>query len=213
VKRSRALSRTDRREDGGNGAAPVFALQSAIGNRASAALMREAAPASSSAAPTARRAHKHAYVEIEGVKQGKFKGSSNIKGREDAIEISGYRLSVTAPRDAASGQASGKRQYQAISFKKPVDASSPQFMKALTSNETLKTVTFRFYGPSPDSGQERVYQTVTLTNATLKSWTQDFEGDEGGGDDMESVELVFESITLDSNTGGTSAADDWTARE
>jgi type VI secretion system secreted protein Hcp len=202
-------SRTDRRRGDAAGAPQLFALQSAIGNRASAALMREAATTSSSAAPAARKGHKHAYITIEGTKQGKFKGSAPIKGREDSIEISNYRLSVSAPHDVGTGQASGKRQYQAISFKKAVDASSPQFMQALTSNEVLPKVTIQFYGVAAN-GEEQLYQTVTLENATLKSWTQDFENDDGsGGEDMESVELVFEKITLDSNTGQTSAQDDW----
>jgi type VI protein secretion system component Hcp len=77
-------------------------------------------------------------------------------------------------------------------------------MQALTTNETLKTVKFQFYGPG-ESGVERVYQTVTLTNAHLKGWAQDFDS----GDDLEIVELVFENITLDSNTGKTSAQDTW----
>jgi type VI secretion system secreted protein Hcp len=204
VPRSRISSRTDRRRSDGSGGPQLFALQSAIGNRASAAIMREAATASSSAAPAARGSQKKAYVAIEGSKQGKFKGSTHIKGREDAIAISNYRLSVSAPHDVASGQASGKRQYQAISFKKDVDAASPQFMQALTSNEVLKTVTIQFYKASAN-GDEQLYQTVKLENATLKSWTQDFEDDH----DLETVELVFEKITLDSDTGGTSAADQW----
>jgi type VI secretion system secreted protein Hcp len=185
----------------------VFALQSAIGNRASASLMREAS-GSSNAAPAPAKGNKRAYVTIEAEKQGKFKGNSPIKGREDAIQISNYRLSVTAPRDVATGQSSGKRQYQAISFKKPVDASSPQFMQALTTNETLKTVTFHFYGQG-ENGEERVYQTVTLTDAHLKGWSQDFDS----GDDLEIVELVFETITLDSNTGKISTQDTWTAQK
>ena len=206
--RRRDVSRKDRGEREENGVPQVFALQSAIGNRASASLMREAATSSSSAAPAATKGNKRAYVTIEGAKQGKFKGSSPRKDFEDAIEISNYRLSVTAPRDAGTGQSRGKRQYQAISFKKKVDAASPQFMQALTTNETLPTVTFRFYGPS-EQGVERVYQTVTLTNAQLKDWTQDFDS----GDDLETVELVFEKIVLDSNTGGTTAQDNWTEQK
>jgi type VI secretion system secreted protein Hcp len=211
VKRRRGVSRDDEQALP-NGVPQVFALQSAIGNRASASLMREAATTSSSSTAPARRGNKHAYVTIEGEKQGKFKGSSNIKGREDSIEISKYHMGATAPRDASTGQATGKRRHQAISFKKVVDAASPQFMQALTTNETLKTVTFRFYGPSKD-GKEQVYQTVTLTNAHLSSWNQDFEGDDdgGGGEDLETVELVFEDITLESNTGNTSADDKWAA--
>ena len=202
--RRRDGTRKDREERDENGVPQVFALQSAIGNRASASLMREAATSNTTAAPAPSKANKRAYVTIEGEKQGKFKGSANVKGREEAIEISNYKLSVTAPRDVSSGQSSGKRQYQAISFKKPVDAASPQFMQALTTNETLKEVKFQFFGQG-ENGQERVYQTVTLTDAHLKSWTQDFDS----GDDLEIVEVVFDKIVLDSNTGQTSTQDTW----
>ena len=155
--RRRDGTRKDREERDENGVPQVFALQSAIGNRASASLMREAVTTNTNAAPKAAKGNKRAYVTIESEKQGKFKGSSNIKGREDAIEISKYRLGAKAPRDVATGQSSGKRQYQAISFRKAVDASSPQFLQALTTNEKLKSVTFRFYSTSSDTGQEGVY--------------------------------------------------------
>lgn len=210
--RHRDESKTDRqRGRRGSGAPSLFALQSAIGNRASASLLREAAPSSSTSA-SVHRGNKRAYVTIEGTKQGKFKGSAQIKGREETIEISKYRLGAKQTHDVESGQATGKRQYQAISFKKAVDAASPQLMQALATNETLKTVRFQFYGPSIDTGQDRVYQTVTLTNASVHSWVQDFEGDSAGGDDGETVELVFEDITLESNTGKTSAEDRNTPR-
>ncbi len=198
------VSRKDGRRDE-NGVVQLFGLQSAIGNRASAALMREAATNTPNAAPTAQRGQKTAFMTIEGETQGKFKGSAKVKGREDSIAISNYRLSVNAPRDVATGEASGKRQYKAISFKKGVDAASPQFMQALTKNEVLKEVVIRFYGPAPESGVDRMYQTVTLKNARLASWTQDFES----GEDTESVELVFEEIQLDSTTGGTTVQDTW----
>jgi type VI secretion system secreted protein Hcp len=190
------------RKRGDNGIAPLFALQSAIGNRASAALMREAAPS-----PVAKAGLTHVFITLEGEKQGKFKGSSKQKGREDAIPINKYKLEVKAPRDVASGQASGKRQHQGITFTKAMDDSSPQFMQALTSNETLKNVKFEFVKPGAD-GKEMVFQTVTLEGAHLADWTQEVEG----GEDAESVLIVYEKITLGSG-GGTTASDDWQQKQ
>jgi type VI protein secretion system component Hcp len=129
LSRSR-VTRVDRRKHGENGAAPAFALQSAIGNRASAALMRDATKAE----PTAAKVHTSVFMTIEGEKQGKFKGSTHIKGREDAIQIHDYKLGMTAPRDTQSGQATGARQHQGISFTKALDDASPQFMQALTNS-------------------------------------------------------------------------------
>jgi type VI protein secretion system component Hcp len=150
VPRRRDVSKSDRRERDENGVPQVFALQSAIGNRASASLMREAAPSSSSTASSPGRGDKQAYIRITGEKQGKFKGSSGIKGREDDIPITTYNMGIKSPRDAASGQATGKRQHQGVSFTKALDETSPQFMEAMASNETLKEVTITFYRPSRD---------------------------------------------------------------
>jgi type VI secretion system Hcp family effector len=194
------VTRIDRsRRNGHTGVQGVFALQSAIGNRASAALMREAGTAT----PTASKTHSSVFVTIEGEKQGKFKGSTPIRGREDAIQIHDYKMSITAPKDKQSGQATGARQHQGISFTKAIDDASPQFMQALTTNEALKSVTFAFVKPGPD-GKEVQYQTVTLEGAQLASWTQE--------DDSEAVTLVYQKVTV-SSSGGTTASDDWAKKQ
>jgi type VI secretion system secreted protein Hcp len=202
LSRSR-VTRIDRRKRGENGVAPLFALQSAIGNRASASLMREAATQQ----PVAKAGQTQVYLTIEGEKQGKFKGGTNQRGREGAIPIHKYKIEMSAPRDAASGQATGKRQHHGITFTKAIDDSSPQFMQALTNNETFKSVKFEFVKPGPD-GKEVVFQTVTLEGAQLGDWTQEVEG----GEDAESVLLVYQKITLGSG-GGTTATDDWAKKQ
>src|SRR5579872_4319813 len=50
-----------------------------------------------------------------------------------AIPILGFSMGVTAPRDSASGQASGKRQHKPIVVVKDVDTSSSQMFGALAS--------------------------------------------------------------------------------
>jgi type VI secretion system secreted protein Hcp len=169
--------------------------------------MREAATSSSSSAPTAKTGQTRVFITLEGEKQGKFKGSSKQKGREDAIPINKYKLEVSSPRDKASGQATGKRQHQGITFTKAMDESSAQFLQAMTTNEALKNVKFEFVKPGPD-GKEMVFQTVTLEGAHLADWTQEVEG----GEDAESVLLVYEKITLGSG-GGTTASDDWAKQQ
>jgi type VI secretion system secreted protein Hcp len=76
-------------------------------------------------------------MTIEGTRQGVFPGA---KGGA----IAGLRFSYAAmsPRDAASGQASGKRQHSPIVVTKMVGAASPQIFQALTTNEVLKSVVF-----------------------------------------------------------------------
>jgi type VI secretion system Hcp family effector len=193
------ITRIGARRNGHAGVQGAFALQSAIGNRATASLMREA----TTATPQASKTHTSIFVTIEGEKQGKFKGGTHIKGREDAIQVHDYKMSITAPTDANSGQKRGARQHQGISFTKAIDDASPQFMQALTNNETLKSVTFAFVKPGAD-GVEKQFQTVTLENARLTGWTQE--------DDSESVMIVYEKVSI-SSAGGTSASDDWNQKQ
>ena len=79
------------------------------------------------AAPTAR-----AFMQVTAWKQGKFKGE---KGSYN-IPILAYGLDVVVPLDPSSGLASGRRQWKPIVVTKTIDASSPQFMQSLVTNET-----------------------------------------------------------------------------
>ena len=58
-----------------------------------------------------------AYVKIKGKKQGQFKGEGTQKatlGGAGAIPLLRFLSSATSPRDAATGQASGKRHWQPV---------------------------------------------------------------------------------------------------
>ncbi len=62
-------------------------------------------------------------MTIEGTKQGKFKGSMSSKGKgglsySEGLESHGFSYSVSAPYDASTGQASGKRQHSPITTEK-----------------------------------------------------------------------------------------------
>jgi type VI secretion system secreted protein Hcp len=63
------------------------------------------------------------YLTIRGVKQGTFKGGS--PHHDDWIEVLSFTYSVESPRDASTGQASGKRQYSPIKIVKEWGAGSP----------------------------------------------------------------------------------------
>jgi len=154
-------------------------------------------------------------VTVEGVRQGKFKGSSTARGgTSDRIEGVAFHYAITSPRDAASGMASGKRLHQPVTFTKGVDASSPQFFQALTSNEPLKTVVFEFYA-TDGKGLEAPVYTIRLVNATVSGWQQ-YAGDINGGrvsnsdgSMLEDVTMTFQRIEIESKTGKTMAVDDW----
>jgi len=153
------------------------------------------------------------YITIEGQKQGKFKGDSQRKGQ--ANKISGIRFlsELISPRDAATGQASGKRIHKPISFTKEWGASSPQLFQACATNENLKSVLFEFIRADA-TGQEAVHFKVTLTNAgiaSIKSYVDltDNTGDAFDAHELEDVELTFQKIELEDVVGKTMTVDDW----
>ncbi len=154
-------------------------------------------------------------MAIRGVRQGQFKGQNTMRGQEKWIPCSQFLLSLTAPRDNATGQASGRRQYAPIVVTKEWGAASPQIMSAATSNEVLQQVEFEFVRTNAQ-GMEYVFQTVTLTNATISAF-KEYIGFPDAGEPpnphpLEDVSFTFQKIEITNNDGKTTAVDDWSAR-
>jgi type VI secretion system secreted protein Hcp len=148
------------------------------------------------------------YVTIVGRKQGKFHADDG--GAVSKIKGLAFHYQVTSPRDSATGQASGKRQHSPVTFVKMWGASSPQLFEAAVTNEVLNSVLFEFVDTDQE-GQERVFQTIKLTNATVASIKQDASAAYGGHDlqDLEEVSIVFQAIEMENKTTQTVASDDW----
>jgi len=159
------------------------------------------------------------FVTIEGTKQGKFKGETNglDGGKATSGKIAGVRFfaETVSPRDVATGQASGRRQHKPIMITKQWDAASPQLFKALVDNEVLKSVLFEFVKTNAQ-GQEFVYHTIKLTNATvsdIKAYLDltDTTGDPYDAHELEDVSFTFQKIEMENTEAKTSAVDDWKA--
>jgi type VI secretion system secreted protein Hcp len=163
------------------------------------------------------------YVTIEGTRQGTFKGDPAAKDAPAAVSKTGgarsarisalaFNYGVTAPRDAATGQASGKRQHSPVSFVKEWDAASPQLFQACCTNEVLKSVLFEFV-EADAQGNQQVSHSIQLTNATISSIRFDIQGPApsagGTAQDLEEIAMVFQKIEVVSISGGTAASDDW----
>lgn len=163
------------------------------------------APLSHGAGPT------HLFVTIEGARQGKFKADGGPRGG-DRIPALRFQYQLSAPRDAATGQASGKRQHGALMITKEWSAASPQIYQALVTNETLKSVLLEFFRPGP-SGAEEVLATIHLTNATVASMRttlgEQVPNDPTLGRLVEEVSFTFQRIELQHPVGKTMAFDDW----
>lgn len=129
-----------------------------------------------------------AYMSVKGVKQGQFKD----QGGSEKIEL------VSVVRDPASGMATGKRMHSTITITKKIDAASPMFARASSTNETLGNVTITFEG---GSGGAKTAQRIELTNAVIVSMRK------AGGNEI--ITLDYQAIEVTWTNGGKTATDDW----
>lgn len=151
------------------------------------------------------------YVTITGSKQT-FKGESDRAAYKDKIPGLYFSGGVASPRDATTGQATGKRRHEPIVMRKKVGTQSPLIIKALTSNEVLKTVKFEFVNTSGD-GKETIFYKITLTNATVSSHKMvlpDVLSVQTNLELFEEISFTFQKIEWSHEQAKTITTDDWT---
>ncbi len=171
-------------------------------------------PAEAQVPASATQTHSF-WVKITGSKIGTFRGETTLKGRESSVEGFRFSYQVTSPRDVATGLPSGRRQHSPITFTKLWGPASPQIFQACVTNEILSTVRFEFWKTIP-SGQQVIYQTITLTNASI-STVRRYVAVASAGDppdprDLEDVTFTFQKIEIQDNaSGGAGASDTWVA--
>lgn len=147
----------------------------------------------------------NAYLTLKGQKQGQIKGSVTKKGREGKIEIISLSHEIVSPRDAASGQATGKRQHKPFVITKELDKSSPLLNTMLTNNENIPEWTLEVYEPN-SKGVEALAYTIKLTNASIASIRLVTDAN---GELREEVTFVYKKIEWTWTDGGITAMDDW----
>jgi type VI secretion system secreted protein Hcp len=147
------------------------------------------------------------YISVEGTKQGKFKGeTSMVKGFTGQSRVLKFSYGVVSPRDLFTGQASGKRQHKPMIITREPGAASPQFFKALVTNEALKPVVIQFVRGNVNTGVNEVQQIITLTNPSISDFRQ-YVGDDGRW--LEDVAFAFQQIQIENGPGKTMAVDSW----
>jgi type VI secretion system Hcp family effector len=144
------------------------------------------------------------YMKIESAKSGTFKGGVSRKG---SLWIPVLEVSHPAGREGL-----GKSQHKPIVVIKEIDGASAQLHRALTNNEVLKEVVIEFVrsdAPGKEAGKETVYQTVTLTNATIAG----LKTIRSGKQEKEEEEVLFtyQKMEVTDQLGKKRVADDWEA--
>jgi type VI secretion system secreted protein Hcp len=170
------------------------------------------------APPQAARAQQHRGAEaaffVTIVTQGGIKLSEETPrgGKQGKIEGIKFFYQLSSPRDVATGQATGRRQHSPITFTKEWGTASPQLVQAAVTNEALRSVTFEFVKTNPN-GQEIIYETITLTNATVASIKRYIATPTGSEQPdpraLEDVSLTFQKIEIKNTVAGTASMDTW----
>jgi type VI secretion system secreted protein Hcp len=157
------------------------------------------------------------HLKLKGVKQGDMKGESSQTslGRADTIECFSFQMGVVSAYDLATGQATGRRQWEQLRIHKHYDRASPMIMQALTTNEQVDG-TFTFFRPDPTGdGTMQAFYTVEFSRGRVTSWRQivpDTTDPENKGEHpYEEVTFVFGKVVVSNQAAKTQASDDWTS--
>jgi type VI secretion system Hcp family effector len=135
----------------------------------------------------------------------RYRAESVKSGFTDKTEVIDFTMKVKSPREASTGAAYGRRQYDAIQFTKEIGASSPQLFSALVGNTTITNVIFEFYRPDNVYKQPEIYLKVELQNVTVS----EIGYITVNGKEAEQVSLVFSKIIITDPKGKTSGEDNW----
>jgi type VI secretion system secreted protein Hcp len=160
------------------------------------------------------------FSEVNGEKQGKFKGGVIQKGREGWIEIIESSHQIISPRDPASGQATGKRSHKPMRLRMYYDMSLPMWYQSLVYNESLKSVTIAYFSPNKlgtagGQGVETLTYEIKLTNAFVAGLEFHMPNNKNPDlmkyENTMSVELVYQKIEGTWKLGNKIWSDDWLA--
>lgn len=156
----------------------------------------------------------HLFLKANGAD---VKGESTITSldRGDSIECVTFHMGAHTAREAGSGLATGRRQYEPIVIRKRIDKASPLLAKALCENQVVEGA-FKFYRPNPTGdGTTEQFYTIEIKKGRV-SGIQIYNPDsvEPASSNlpaMEEVSLVFHTITWTYTNGGVSHQDTWDA--
>jgi type VI secretion system secreted protein Hcp len=154
----------------------------------------------------------HLYLKANGTDIAGESTQTSL-GRENSIECVYYKQAVITAREAGSGMATGRRQYEPLMIRKRIDKSSPLLMKTLAENTAIEG-TFKFFRPNPTGdGTTEQFYTVQIKQgriASIAQFVQDVMVPATATDPpMEEVTFVFHTINWTYTNGGVTHEDTW----
>ncbi|WP_243077563.1 Hcp family type VI secretion system effector [Pantoea sp. MQR6] len=155
-----------------------------------------------------------AYLWLKDDGGALIKGSVDVHGRENSIEVQGFAHGVTLPVDPTTGKITATRSHMPISFEKEFDASSPYLFKAVTTGQTLKSAEIKWYRIS-DAGQEVEYFNMLFEGVKIVSvlpGMANIKASSGQTNHVESVAMMYEKVTWRYTDGNIQHSDAWNER-
>lgn len=153
------------------------------------------------------------YLSVEGVRQGRFKGTCTSEAHRGKLVAAHFAQRVASPRDTAAGGRGGRRTHEPVVIRRPVDAATPQFLHAACTGEELRHVLCEF-PHRPGDGEEEIAFTVKLLGAVVSAHqliSADAVDGAGVGSSglIEEIAFAFQRIEWEHKPGKTMAADAW----
>ena len=154
----------------------------------------------------------HLYLKANGT-DIKGESTQHSLSRENSIECLFFEQSVKTAREAGSGMASGRRQYEPLLIRKRIDKASPLISKALVENQVIEG-TFKFFRPNPTGdGTTEQFYTIQIKQgriASQKLYSPDTIVPATSTEPpLEEVTFVFHTINWTYTNGGVTHEDTW----
>ncbi len=154
----------------------------------------------------------HLFLKANGT-DIKGESTQHSLGRQDSIECVYYEQAVVTAREAGSGMATGRRQYNPLVIRKRIDKASPLILKALAENQVIEG-TFKFFRPNPtgDGTTEQFYTVVIKAGrvASVKQLCPDTLVPATSTEPpLEEISFVFHTIAWTFMQGGVTHEDTW----
>lgn len=147
-----------------------------------------------------------AYLKLSAETLKDIKGPVRDRdsNKDGSIALIAVDHGVVSPRDAATGQATGRRQHLPITVTKATDQTSPFFWHLVARNEPITTAAFFFFGSQPGlSGRETLLYRLTITRAFVSKVEFVGRTDPAATEEnnrfvsVEKISLVYDSIKWD----------------
>ncbi len=141
-----------------------------------------------------------------------FPGSCLVEGREDQVEVLGFKHEVYIPTDRKDGSPTGTRVHNPLKIVKNYDKSSPKLYEYLCNGKEIPEVLIHWYMIAAD-GSETEYFTHKLEKVIItgvKPWMPNV--DEPSSEQykhMEEISIRYGKMTWTFVDGNIEYTDSW----